>query len=238
MIKLIIFDLDNTLAPINKQVPKEIINKLKKFESKGIRIAIISGKPIYYLSGLSRQLGLQKLILSAENGALIAYSNNFPPKYEVVVSLKSNEKKIIETLRVTLIKTYGDKIRFQHNFVNLTVFPRNKNLLKKVYESINQYLRTGKKNIFSIYVHPDSIEVVPYAISKGRALKLIKSKLTINRDEIIAIGDSEYDTSMQKEAIMIGIKLKNVDYEVLSLPDAILQIETILKIKNSGLEDL
>ena len=49
MHKLIVFDLDDTLAPIGRQMSDEDVNKLRDLEAAGYRIAICSGKPTFYL---------------------------------------------------------------------------------------------------------------------------------------------------------------------------------------------
>lgn len=55
MIKLIVFDIDNTLAFPNQPIDEDIIRQFKLIESQGIKIALISGKPASYISGFARQ---------------------------------------------------------------------------------------------------------------------------------------------------------------------------------------
>ena len=57
MIKLAVFDLDGTLAELGEWIQPENVALLKKLEERGIRVAICSGKPAYYLCGLLRQVG-------------------------------------------------------------------------------------------------------------------------------------------------------------------------------------
>ena len=84
MHKLIVFDLDGTLAPIGKGMTGEDIIKLRGLEALGYRIAICSGKPTFYLCGFMRQIGLQEPILVGENGAIFQFGIDLPPKrYEV-----------------------------------------------------------------------------------------------------------------------------------------------------------
>ena len=61
MIKLIVFDLDSTLAEIAKGIRPETLERLKTFENRGIQIAICSGKPTFYLCGIMRQAELSKM---------------------------------------------------------------------------------------------------------------------------------------------------------------------------------
>lgn len=80
MYKLIVFDLDGTLAPHGKGMLPENLEKLKALEQKNVRIAICSGKPTYYLCGFMRQIGLEKPILVGENGAVIQFGVALPPR--------------------------------------------------------------------------------------------------------------------------------------------------------------
>lgn len=63
MHKLLVFDLDGTLAQRAKGIGYEDIQKLKELEKSDYRIAICSGKPICYLCGFARQLELENPVL-------------------------------------------------------------------------------------------------------------------------------------------------------------------------------
>ena len=69
MIKLLVFDLDSTLAPIGEEMEWENVRLLRELEKKGARIAVCSGKSCDYLCGFLRQLGLSNPIMIGENGA-------------------------------------------------------------------------------------------------------------------------------------------------------------------------
>ena len=79
MMKLIVFDLDSTLAPVGKGILPETIQMLKEIEKSGIKIAICSGKPTFYTCGLMRQVELEDPILIGENGAVIQFGVDLPP---------------------------------------------------------------------------------------------------------------------------------------------------------------
>ena len=79
MIALAVFDLDGTLAAPGKAMPAEELQLLLKLEEKGTQIAISSGKPVFYLCGFARQLGLKDPILIGENGAVLQKGVELPP---------------------------------------------------------------------------------------------------------------------------------------------------------------
>ena len=73
MIKLVVFDLDGTLAPVGKSILPETLKRIKEIEERGIQIAICSGKPPFYLCGVMRQAGIANPVLVGENGAVIQH---------------------------------------------------------------------------------------------------------------------------------------------------------------------
>ena len=84
-IKLLVFDLDDTIAETGKEVLPEYVEIMKKIENAGICIAICSGKPTYYLCGFMRQIGLREPILIGENGGVVQFGVDLPPeKYYIL----------------------------------------------------------------------------------------------------------------------------------------------------------
>ena len=102
MIKLVVFDLDGTLAELGQGVTPENLALLKKLEATGVRIAICSGKPTYYLCGFMRQLGLRAPILVGENGAVIQLGVDLPPKEYYVAPYSSGAKRSLRLIRDAL----------------------------------------------------------------------------------------------------------------------------------------
>ena len=78
--KLVVFDLDDTLAVTGQAVLPEDVKLLKEIEKTGIKIAVCSGKPVYYLCGFMRQLGINDAIMVGENGAVIQFGISLPPR--------------------------------------------------------------------------------------------------------------------------------------------------------------
>jgi len=220
-IRLIIFDVDDTLAPPNTPINRSVAEVLKKLETRGIRICLISGKPVSYLSGLARQLGLQEPILSGENGAIVYYSKDFPPKQSLVVTTVE-EGKVLEELKSNIIRDYGDTVWIQPNQFNLTIFPRT----EKTKIDLFQYVIGRSAELyaqgFKTYRHSDSIEVVSSEINKGAALRKIRTFENLKKEEVVAVGDGENDIPMFSEAgISIGIKMTGTTYSLRDIEEAI-----------------
>lgn len=222
MIKLIIFDIDNTLAKSNKPIENEIVDFLKRIESSGIRIALISGKPAMYISGFARQIGLINPIISGENGAYIYYSSSIPPKKEISFFREKSITRKLEHLKSVILKEFDKKVWIQPNIVNLTVFPKTENVKAKLFKFVVSYSSANSLNKnFKIYGHSDSIELVPLNIDKGFALRKIKALEKLKKNEIIAVGDGENDMPMFNDAgISIGINLPDAKYNFRNIKEA------------------
>ena len=76
MKRVIVFDVDNTLAAVGKGMLDEDILLLKELEDQGNTIAVCSGKPSYYLCGFMRQIGLKHPVLIGENGSTIQFGQS------------------------------------------------------------------------------------------------------------------------------------------------------------------
>lgn len=79
-IKLLVFDLDSTLAPIGKGMGEKELKLFRRLDQLQIPIAVASGKTCDYLCGFLRQVGLKNPIMIGENGAMIRFGVDLPPR--------------------------------------------------------------------------------------------------------------------------------------------------------------
>ena len=94
--RLVALDLDDTLAPIAKPASEKAVSLLKDLLSRGDAIALCSGKPLYYLTGFARQLGIEDIYLIGENGATLQHGVALPPSKRYVLT---KEKEAIRLLK-------------------------------------------------------------------------------------------------------------------------------------------
>lgn len=212
MIKLVVFDLDKTLAELGKGVTPENIKQLKQLEEKGVRIAICSGKTVYYLCGFMRQLELEHPILIGENGAVIQFGVDLPPKnYYKFLSGDSEVKAVMRKIEADIKEKYPD-IWFQPNEVMLSPFPQN----EEQFDWIQNYIDKNDFEGIDVYRHCDCFDILPKGISKGSGLEYLTAALEITPEEMVAVGDGVNDYSMFSYAgTSIGIHLEEanrVDY--------------------------
>ncbi|MEH7333561.1 HAD family hydrolase [Neobacillus drentensis] len=207
MIKLLAFDIDNTLALINEPILFETVSRLKQFENSGLKIAFVSGKPAIYLSGLARQAGLKAPIIIGENGLNIYYGCSVPPLKVIDTDVDLETHEILHSIKNEIITSLGDKIWFQPNAVSVTAFPKDYEdmpALKKMVAKLFQNDEVTSKLVS--YTHLDSIDIAPKLVNKGNALSHLLKLEGWQKEDVIAIGDGENDIPMFEQAgFSIGI---------------------------------
>ena len=207
MYKLIVFDLDGTLAALGKGIEPENIKMLQALEDAGARIAICSGKPTYYLCGFMRQVGLKAPVLVGENGAVIQFGVDLPPKDYFVASYSEAAKRSIRLLREKIEKAVPG-MWYQPNEVGLTPFPRNDAEFAAVQDVIDA-LKDEIRDVI-VYRHCDSFDITPEGITKKSGLARLGALLGIAPEETIAVGDGVNDYPMFAYAgHAVGVSVKD-----------------------------
>lgn len=209
MTKLIVFDLDNTLAECGKGIAETDIAVLKQLEENGIRIAICSGKPVNYLCGFMRQVGLKQPILLGENGAVIQIGVDLPPKQHAILPYSKLAKETICFVKDKIDEKLSD-MWYQPNLVGLTPFPKSEDEFELIANLLEEY-KTNLKDV-EIYRHIDSFDIVPVGINKKEGLRYLGNLLEITSEETIAVGDGVNDYPMFEYAkVAVGINVKDED---------------------------
>ena len=207
MIKLIVFDLDNTLAPVGKGILQKTIEALRILEKRGIKIAICSGKPTFYTCGVMRQVELADPILIGENGAVIQFGVDLPPRKYEVQTFSKEAKETIRFLRGK-IEEYLPHVWFQPNEVGLTPFLTQ----KEEFDVINKILEEYKEQINDVIVYEqfDCFDITPNGITKKSGIEKLAKMLNVLPEEMIAVGDGINDYPMFEFAgTALGINVKD-----------------------------
>lgn len=209
MVKLIVFDLDGTLAALGKGIEPENLALLKALEDAGARIAICSGKPTYYLCGFMRQVGLKAPVLVGENGAVIQLGVDLPPRDYHVAPYSEAAKRSIRLLRAA-IEDAVPGMWYQPNEVGLTPFPRDEAEFDAVQAVIDAL--AGEVCDVIVYRHCDSFDITPEGITKRSGLARLGGLLGIPAEETIAVGDGVNDYPMfEYAAHSVGVNVKDAD---------------------------
>src|SRR5699024_3310205 len=91
--------------------------------------------------------------------------------------------------------------------------PAGANMIVTISEETDMkelYNKIKTKNSVKTMSTQNSIEYIPKNVSKGEGVKYLARKYNINRDEILAIGNSLNDLAMIEYA-GIGVAMKNSD---------------------------
>lgn len=209
MIRRIVFDLDNTLAPLGKPVAPKNVEVLRSLEDRGVMIAVCSGKPTYYLCGFLRQMGLQSPILIGENGAVIQFGVDLPPEHFYTLPYPQNTTDVLSEMK-TALEMLVPGLWYQPNQVALTPFPKTEEEFDRIESWIAEH-----ENLLScvdIYRHIDSFDILPKGIDKQAGLRFLDELLGTDPRETAAVGDGINDYPMfQYAGLSVGIRLKEPD---------------------------
>jgi len=207
MIKLIVFDLDGTLAALGKGIEPQNLALLRALEEAGARVAICSGKPTYYLCGFMRQVGLKVPILVGENGAVIQMGVDLPPREYFVAPYSDAAKCSIRLLRGRIEEAVPG-MWYQPNEVGLTPFPRDDHEFDAV-QGVIDALKDEIRDVI-VYRHCDSFDITPEGITKKSGLERLGALMGIGAEETIAVGDGVNDYPMFEYAgHSVGVNVKD-----------------------------
>jgi Cof subfamily protein (haloacid dehalogenase superfamily) len=106
--------------------------------------------------------------------------------------------------------------------------PENKRSLIKfvmIFEDLEERLRiyrrmADRENLSVTFFADNNIEILPPGVNKGEALKFTAARLGIDMKQVMAIGDSDNDKEMIREA-GIGVAMGNAAEDIKRLADKI-----------------
>lgn len=193
MHRFIVFDLDDTLAAVNKPVLAENVALLHALQAQGRQIVLCSGKPVYYLCGFCRQLGLPDAILIGETGAVIQGGSDLPPKFYIKNNVRAEVLSQMNLVREALAP-YASRLWYQPNEVALSPFPRDAEMFA-ILEEITCAL-TPALTALDIYRQVDCIDFIPKGTSKASGLRALAQEVGASPRDFLVIGDGENDVPM------------------------------------------
>jgi hypothetical protein len=206
MYRLIVFDLDSTLAPIGRAMKDEDVALLRRLEEKGARIALCSGKTCDYLCGFLRQLGLQNPVMIGENGADIRFGIDLPPREHYRLPISRSAEQSLKRARQLLDELYPH-LWYQPNLVEVTPFPTS----EEEFENIAACLAEHKEELqdVDIFRYVDSFDIVPAGLNKAKGIDYLLELLHLTWQETIAVGDGVNDYCMFARAgYSVGVRVK------------------------------
>ena len=186
-IKLIMTDVDGTLLEDGDTALPSAAEAIRKMESLGITVGLVSGRHMDKLDEMARELAINGPII-AENGSLAKLhidSGPFPLGYSRAPALKTFDK---------LKKLFPDSIRGREDNAN--------RLIDVVFfsdvlstEELGDHIDSDVQLLDSGYIR----HLMQKGITKGKTLKTILNDAqyaNLNPKEIMVIGDSPTDISL------------------------------------------
>ena len=205
-IKMLVCDFDGTLVKSHHSFPSTLtIKLLKNISKKNVRLVLSSGRSYDYLSGFSRALGLDTIIISGD-GSSINYKDK---KINLVKRRKMPNplrKKIIERFPELNISYWSHRDGIRVDIEKLT---------KKKKIQVTRFIKSTARSINykgHIISYPELLDIGHQYSNKGIALKMLMKLINVKKHEVIAIGDYKNDIPMIKKVglfIFIGNKTKH-----------------------------
>ena len=213
MHKILVFDLDDTLAGLGLGIRPKDIEKLKLLEDIGYDIAICSGKTVDYLCGFLRQVELKKPIMIGENGATFRECVDLPPKKTYHFPYSKEARGQLDRMKIRLKELFPE-VWYQPNEVGVTPYPRSEQEFDEMQALFDA--NADDTTCLNIWRHVDSFDLSPKEISKFSGLTFFAEKEGYKREDFICIGNGSNDIPMFEFAdVSIGVDAMvkdHVDY--------------------------
>lgn len=236
-IKLLAFDMDNTLLNPDKKLTARTIATLKQLNDNGQKIVLTTGRPYTNVQPFLQQLSLNAVDdhVILFNGGLIynvntkgaLYNNSFTkqdvlPIYHLLRQLDLSIDLVtpnhIYAIKDLKISSYVDYIRglVPYSTITFDDIPQdmafNKFVVNTSESNIASLQSTLKNNSSIFFDHIRSrrtlLEFVPQQVSKANALTKLLQHLNMSPRNLMAFGDEENDLSMLQLA-HIGVAMDN-----------------------------
>lgn len=242
--KMIVLDLDDTLLRDDYTISNRTKEALMKAQEIGVKVVLASGRPTFAMKHIAEELNLAKygsFILSFNGSKIIDWQD----KKEIFSSTLSSEAahKLYDISRregVNIHTYVGDDIvteddnpytaqestitglpvKLVDSFKETVTEPVVKCLMVYEPETLKQVeakLQAELDDEFSVMrSKPYFLEFMEKGISKGTSLNQLIQILGIEREEVIAMGDSYNDVEMIQFA-GLGVAMGNAPEDIKAL---------------------
>jgi Cof subfamily protein (haloacid dehalogenase superfamily) len=244
--KMIVLDLDDTLLRDDLTISLRTKQSLMEAQEAGVKVVLASGRPTSAMLPIAEELCLKEygsFILSFNGGKIIScqtgdewFSSTLPIEkvhqlYEIsrrenvwihtyvgetIITEESNQFTDIEGVITKL------EIKVVDSFIDTVTVPVVKVLMLQepmILAKVENKLQKEFAGSLSIMrSKPFFLEFTEAGVTKGTSLNSLIQRLGINRDEVIAIGDSNNDLSMIQFA-GLGVAMGNASEEIKAQAD-------------------
>lgn len=223
---LLVSDIDGTLNDKNRKLPEVNKKSVKSFVSKGGNFTLCSGRNLESLSIHYKKLGIETPAICLNGAGIYDFSTRKVLYYnpishegeKILLDIYKRYKSVqltvfgMDTVYLYTRKClYGFTLSVLDN-LNYKLCKKEKDLpfgewgkvtlfsLPKVLKEIEKYLKNdyNSKILNCFFTSPFSLEIVNYGVNKGSAVKILAEKLSIDPQNVGAIGDYYNDEAMLK----------------------------------------
>ena len=235
MIKMVVTDIDGTIADKDANISQSVRNSIDSLSKKGVKVVLATGRMFRATYPVLLDLNLDTPIISYQGGFVKEYFNE-----QKVLYAKYTDK----TLAHETIDYFRSKNIHINIYVNDTLFVEsdddyikkyieNRNIVYTVVNDLKKVDMTGlhkvlgidkdtqkiinatkelqekyKNDLYIIRSTPYFCEVSNPEASKAAALRFLREYWGFKKEEVLAIGDQDNDIDMIKEA-GIGVAMGN-----------------------------
>jgi Cof subfamily protein (haloacid dehalogenase superfamily) len=240
-IRILVLDLDDTLLRSDLTISFRTRNAIKRAESAGIVVVLASGRIPAAMEQFSRLLGMHKRpgYMICNNGTLIQeshtgnvlYDIRIPPRAALVVYDMANAEGFP-------VQLYGNDVMYISRANEYAEYDQRLTGLRQVVvENFRAMVAEGcykliipgdpmilapLERLLRIYIgdevtlftsKPYFLEILPPHTDKGTALAWIAERMGVDREAVLAIGDSMNDEAMIRWA-GVGVAMINGDERI------------------------
>ena len=246
--KLLVLDVDGTLLNNNKEISPRTQAALLKVQQMGVHIVLASGRPTNGVMPIAEKLELNHYggyilsynggqIINAQTGELL-FEKRIDPEWipyfekkakkndfaiftyhkDFILTDKPDNKYVIQEANLNKMQIIG-----VDNFAEAVDFAPCKCMLASDDEEAlvgleNHWKKRLDGVLEAFRSEPYFLEVVPQFIDKGNTLGVLMTKLEIQPEEVIAMGDGVCDVTMLQLA-GVGIAMGNAQASVKACVD-------------------
>jgi len=229
MIKLAVFDLDNTLLKSDKTLDNKTIDALKTLDQMNIKTVLATGRIYQMAKPFAQVLKLNGPIV-CNNGAQIVTLDDETPIHEHIVSKRAQSKAIdyaIENNYTHIVYTKEGIYTSSKNRLDVYNEWNHKYPISKISLTLSDDVKKLKsldafkvlividepsqfqvaKDYFKSFDYMNAtqssenfLDIIPKGINKGQALDVLMQHYKVHNDEVLVFGDSDNDAEMLKKA--------------------------------------
>lgn len=241
--KALLFDVDGTLFNSNHEISKLTLEGIKKAYEKGIKIAVVTGRSPSGVKSVKDQLGFSVPFICS--GGAIAFDNKGKIIYENALGGKNTKDVIdyVKSLKIDALwnvyandKWYAEKLddyrtRREEEILCTKAETIDVNLIPSINidkvmfiatDDVISYLdiklREEFKNFAIVRSQVIIVEVTANNVNKATAINSILDEWKLDKNEIIAFGDSNNDLEML-DYVGVGVAMGNASDNVKNQSD-------------------